>query len=438
MPRPERAFCSTSSSVRPDLFMSRTVLKTRVRVLGSRPMDGSSRMSSFGSSMRARANSTSFCCPPEREAAGSRRRSATMGNISHTVARRRSTSRRSWTLKAPRRTFSHTVMVGNRLRSCGTCTMPRARIARGLRPASDSPRNRTVPMVGRRRPLMTRRTVDLPAPFGPTMQVRMPSSMLRSTPCRMTPPPYPALTPTSSRRAVISGSQVGVENGRLLTHQVRPAGGYRPSPMQDDDFGAQVHDEAHVVLDHEERDPARVQAADVLADLLQQGRVHAAGGLIEQDELGLGHEHGAELEQLALPVGQRSAESVRDVSDVQELEHLHGTGPLAAPVSAREQCAEAFAPDGHEHVFQGGEPREDARQLKGATDAELVDPVRTEAVDGLGLESDRAGVFGDEAGDHVEDGGLARAVGSVQPGDASGGGGDRALVDRDNAAKSLG
>src|SRR5207245_7238099 len=154
--------------------------------------------------------------------------------------------------------------------------MPRARIVRGVRPASDSPRNRTVPALGCSRPLMTRSTVDLPAPFGPTMQVRLPSSMLRSTPCKMSPPPYPALTPASSRRVAISGSQVRVEHGRLLAHRVRLAEGNRTSSVQHDNLGAQVHDPAHVVLDDEERDAAFVQAADVLADLLQQRRVDPA------------------------------------------------------------------------------------------------------------------------------------------------------------------
>src|SRR5438309_1615992 len=125
------------------------------------------------------------------------------------------------------------------------------------------------------------------------------------------------------------------------------------------------------------------------------------------------------------------------MGDIQELEHLYRPRALAGPIRAREERPQALAPDRHEHVLQRREPREDSSQLKCPADPELIDSVGSKPVDGLRLEADRALVAGDEAGDHVEDGGLARAVGSDQPSDAAGLDGDRALVHRDDAAESL-
>ncbi len=63
---PARAFCSTSRIVLPCACIIRTASKTDLSTLGASPIDGSSRITSFGSSMRLRANSTSRCCPPDR------------------------------------------------------------------------------------------------------------------------------------------------------------------------------------------------------------------------------------------------------------------------------------------------------------------------------------------------------------------------------------
>src|SRR3954452_18732080 len=72
--------------------------------------------------------------------------------------------------------------------------MPRRRITSGDRPASSSPSRVMRPSLGRSSPLMTRSTVDLPAPLGPTMQVIVCSAHSRSTLWSTLPPPYPAKT----------------------------------------------------------------------------------------------------------------------------------------------------------------------------------------------------------------------------------------------------
>ena len=67
--------------------------------------------------------------------------------------------------------------------------MPRASTWRGARPTSDSPRNAIAPFRGRRTPLIVASSVDLPAPFGPTMHMISCSETVNETSLRMSPPP---------------------------------------------------------------------------------------------------------------------------------------------------------------------------------------------------------------------------------------------------------
>jgi hypothetical protein len=46
--------------------------------------------------------------------------------------------------------------------------------------------------------------------------------------------------------------------------------------VEDDDGVAETHDEVHVVLDEQERQPARVQLTDALLDLLAEGQAMGA------------------------------------------------------------------------------------------------------------------------------------------------------------------
>src|ERR1700730_57249 len=198
------------------------------------------------------------------------------------------------------RTFSQTVIVGKRLRSCGTWTTPRRKIAGGLSPMMEAPRKRMRPRRGRSNPLTTRSTVDFPAPLGPTMQVMAPSSTVRSSSWRISPPPYPAVTPSSSSRAPTSGSQVRVEHGRILADLARLGLSDYTALVQDDDLVAQIHHEAHVVLDQQEGHALPIELPDVFGDPLEQHRVDPAGGLIEPHQFRLRHHPRGQLEERAL------------------------------------------------------------------------------------------------------------------------------------------
>lgn len=113
--RPARAFCSTSRIVVPPEFICLIASNTVRSTFGARPIDGSSSMSSLGSSISARANSTSRCCPPDRLPAFCPAHPAIWGNRSKTAVSLRAVSARSDRMYPPSSTFSRTVMSRNRL-----------------------------------------------------------------------------------------------------------------------------------------------------------------------------------------------------------------------------------------------------------------------------------------------------------------------------------
>src|SRR5215831_2447396 len=298
---PARAFCSTSRIVLPRAFIIRTASKTDLSTLGDRPIDGSSRMIRDGSSIRQRANSTSLCSPPDRLPAFLPDHAASCGNVSSICAILRASSDRSLMMYPPSSTFSLTVMSRNRLWFCGTCAMPRSSIWRGLRPATGSPRSRMLPRRGRSSPLIVASRVDLPAPLGPTTQVIPPSGTVSDTPCSTSPPPYPATIPSRTRAAaraaggpgapgspgsagvivVLCGAEVGIEHPRVPPDGLRRPGRDHRSVVQDRDTPADAHHEIHVVLHDEERPSRGVQLPDPGRNVLDQRRVHPAGGLVE-------------------------------------------------------------------------------------------------------------------------------------------------------------
>ena len=85
---------------------------------------------------------------------------------------------------------------------------------------------------------------------------------------------------------------------------------------------AEVHHELHVVLHHEERLAGLIELVDAIGQVRDQGRVDAAGRLVEQQYVGIRDEQRGKLEQLALPERQVARRLVRESLDSDELEQL--------------------------------------------------------------------------------------------------------------------
>src|SRR5215472_1230510 len=230
---------------------------------------------------------------------------------------------------------------------------------------------------------------------------------------------------------------VGVEHPAVVTDLCWRPGDHRVPVVEDGHLVAQAHHELHVVLHDEERGPLPVQLADALRDGADQGRVHPAGWLIEQDDLRLGDQHVGQFKEFALAVGQRLGAVPGQLDDAGELEQLHR--PLAGGGAARPGERVVQPPGlpgpllvvrGHDHVLHDRQPGEDPGQLEGPADSPRENLVRGQAGDLGFIEVDVAAVHPPVAGDHVEQGGLPGAIRPDQPGDAAALDLDRAVAER--------
>src|ERR1700754_1468657 len=125
-------------------------------------------------------------------------------------------------------------MPGKSACDCGTWVMPSLRICSGENPSVRTPSISIDPPPQRSRPLITRSTVDLPAPLGPKMQVTVCGGQCRSSPCNTLPPPSPAVallsvsieTPLHRRRAgPLVVAEIRVQHDRVLADLSRRTGG---------------------------------------------------------------------------------------------------------------------------------------------------------------------------------------------------------------------
>ena len=173
------------------------------------------------------------------------------------------------------------------------------------------------------------------------------------------------------------------------------------------------------MLDDQEGLPGLVELADPLGEVLDQGRVYAAGRLVQEQHSGIGHEQRRELEQLALTEGEVPGGLARKPRDTDELEQLDRASALRARAGAADEAAHPalLALRRDEHVLEHGQPGEDARELEGPPDTELEDARRSRVRDRRAAEADLAGVGSLVAGDDVEERRLAGPVRADQAGD---------------------
>ena len=158
---------------------------------------------------------------------------------------------------------------------------------------------------------------------------------------------------------------------------------------------------------------------------LLEGRVHAGHRLVEHHQLGVGHQRAGHLEQLALAAGQRAGEVLALLDQQEALEQVVGAlgvGRLLAAPERREHRLAAGSrrcwPVAPTRMFSmHGQPGEHLGQLEGAHHAAAGHPVGRDALEALAVERPVALVGPVEAGQQVEERGLAGTVGADQAGD---------------------
>ena len=200
------------------------------------------------------------------------------------------------------------------------------------------------------------------------------------------------------------------------------------------------------MLDDEDGDPVLADRFQELAQVLLLGGVHAGGGLVQREEARLGGERARDLEAALVAVGEVLGELIAARADAHVFEKLVGAffdgaflGARARPAQDRAEHARArahVAPD--HHVLERREIVEEPDVLEGARDPHACDAIRRRVLQLRTLEAETALLLAIDAGEDVEEGGLARAVGADEPVDLALADRERNLGERGEAAEALG
>ena len=217
-------------------------------------MDGSSINSSRGSSISARASSTSFCSPPDSEPARASRRSRDDGEALARPPRARAARRsrqqvRAHAARCPRPSSAGTGCApAAPARRRGRSIAPRPKAVELGGVEQDVPRGRSSPHTGFS-------TVDLPAPLGPMTHVTRPGCTSRSTPREdVAAPRSRRATPSIVRACGLDVRPPGRRRARpdRAAHLGRRALRDLLAVVEHDHRVAEPHHEVHVVLDDQE------------------------------------------------------------------------------------------------------------------------------------------------------------------------------------------
>src|SRR5919204_5372721 len=297
--------------------------------------------------------------------------------------------------------------------------MPRFRTSVGARLAMSWPANRIVPARGGTMPNTVRRSVDLPAPLLPMMDTISPARTPSDTPRSTSASAYPATTSRSSSSGpAASAAKVRLDDARVAADRLRRSFGDLLAVVEHDDALGDVHDDVHVVLDQQDGLALSMQAENVLLHLVDHRRIDGGGGLVQEQQLGIGHERGGEREQLALSIGQRSGAGVdlfgQPGGPEQPMRALDRIGLQSAqspsPKEPRHQPLLLVLLHEHQQVFERAHARKDAHLLERATHAQARHAVGGGVGEIAPAEHHTPRVGGKVAGDAIEERRLARAV----------------------------
>src|SRR5467141_2254444 len=379
------------------------VCETRI---GASPTEGSSTSSSLGEDISARPIAGICCWPPESEPASWRLRSARTGKISNEKARFLPMWGRAALRKAPSRRFSSTLSLGNRRRPSGTMATPRLTISSVDRRVRSwvvpSSSRLTEPRVGRTMPMTHFMSVLLPLPLVPSSATVSPWRIPMETPCSARTAPYPASIPEILR----SSAKVGFLHVRVLDDLGRRAPADDPAGVEADHALREAHHRLHDVLDHDDRDPGRIQVEQYFQDFVDFVAGEPGHRLVGDQQPRPRRHRARQIELAQLDLRQAVRRRLRLVREADGLQDAHCLRVRIGIVEADD------VPQGHDQILQHRHAVERARDLEAAGDAAPRALVGRQARDLLAAEHDRARLVAQRAGDAVDERGLARAVGA--------------------------
>src|SRR5262249_24218182 len=248
-------------------------------------------------------------------------------------------------------------------------------------------------------------------------------------------------------------AEIGGDHFRVVAHVVGRAVENLDPIVEHDHAVGNPHDDRHVVLDQQDRGAVLgAHAEQKLVELGAFARVEAGGGLVEAQQHRVGAHRARDLDAPLLAIGQVAGGVIRASQQADAVEpefRLVGRRRFGMPVDREaEQAEDGQAGCLHQRIMlsdqqilEHGHAGEQADILEGAGDArELGDAEVEQALEQIGRtvrmgEPDHPDARMIEAGDAVEDRGLAGAVGSDERGDVSAFGREAEIVYRDEAAE---
>src|SRR5439155_12741263 len=166
---------------------------------------------------------------------------------------------------------------------------PRRAMSCGVSRVRSRPSSSIVPRQGLRKPMIVLSSVVLPMPLRPSRATASPARTSSETPKRIGVAPYPAWTSWTRNTSVLRAAEIGVDHSRIVADLLRRALGDLLAEVQHSHPVGDPHDDRHVVLDEQQREPPLERdRPDERRRLARLARRHAGGGLVEQQELGPG------------------------------------------------------------------------------------------------------------------------------------------------------
>src|SRR6516162_4408054 len=320
--------------------------------------------------------------------------------------------------------FSRTVRSGKMLETWGTYPSPRLTSFSGGVFVVFWPWTYTSPRETLSTPLSALSSVDLPAPFGPTMAVIFPARTVSEMSSMIGGPPYPAvsasvLSTTSAGSAMaLVHSEIGVDHPGVVPQAGERSLGDDLAEVHHGHLMAGSLDEREIVLDHDDGAALARELPDRLPDPRAEHRVDASHRLVQDDQPSLGGGDAGELEQPFLAAAEPVRELVPELRELEALQDAPDRGPVRLFLAADPAGSGQGAPEGltgelapgQQDVVHDGQVAPLARRLERPDQPEPGDDVGTLADDRLTGEPDAAGVRPAEPGRQIHNGALARAV----------------------------
>src|ERR1700682_6266409 len=204
---------------------------------------------------------------------------------------------------------------------------------------------------------------------------------------------------------------------------------------------AQALDHMKLVLDHQDCQALLAQVLEVVLNLLDDLWMNAGHRLVKEQDSRAQHEGAHDLDQSLLPAAHRAGVVRLLRAHAEPLEQCPGLldepslvlDPVPLAHERAEEGVTAIVRCGHEQVLEHRQLRELRRQLEGAYQAKASSCIRRQPGDVMAFERDASARGRQRAREDGQEGGLAGAVGSDQPGDLARGNLDRDAVHRAHA-----